>query len=385
MQNLIPSLAAACLLSLAFACSKQQQDEGSSPTPDRIELSVPGIECVPGDSVPVQATVLDTNGRQLDSPVSWASDSSAAEASQAGVTCKSIGKATLVATAGSASGNLEVVVKNPLLGRWERQDDEKAGMVIEIHELGSAIVGDIVQAPTEAAVPVLVRTQRLSEAAAKRLVQCFAEPWAPGLRKWRSIEPAGDGRWSVEDLHKDVKFARNGNCFEAKTKAEYKGGFEIQLVGKDQIVLRNLAVKGEQRWERAGTDESATEPAQGTAPAPLPGPSDSEWSAVKEATVRGSSALKCETKVLDGYFRAVCGENDGGKPKTVSFIGKSSPGAIARVEDGKLVLIHPYTSGTEFKALFEWTGKTSRLHVSWPKGAPQPPMVGTFDGPPPGL
>src|SRR5690606_37647109 len=47
---------------------------------------------------------------------------------------------------------------------------------------------------------------------------------------------------------------------------------------------------------------------------------DEEWNTVAETTVTGSSALKCETKILAGLFRARCGANDLETPKSVTLV-----------------------------------------------------------------
>lgn len=112
---------------------------------------------------------------------------------------------------------------------------------------------------------------------------------------------------------------------------------------------------------------------------PLPGPSVADWETAKECTVKGSSALSCETKILGGYFRAVCGENSEGAPVGVSYYTGGGPDSAAKIIDGRIVLLHPYKSGTKFMAEFHWGKRPHLLTVDWPNGAPMPPMTGVFE------
>jgi hypothetical protein len=111
----------------------------------------------------------------------------------------------------------------------------------------------------------------------------------------------------------------------------------------------------------------------------LPGPSAASWEKASECIVKGSSALSCETKILDGYFRAICGKNLEGAPVGVSYYTGAGSDSVAKVTDGKMVLLHPYKSGTKFMAEFHWGKRPHMLTVDWPSGAPMPPMTGVFE------
>jgi hypothetical protein len=123
-------------------------------------------------------------------------------------------------------------------------------------------------------------------------------------------------------------------------------------------------------------------------PPPLPAgrsaaPTLAEWNGMKkEVTVKGSSALKCETKIVREYLRVSCKEavEPEGKPTAIKILKGGRGEALAYANDGVISLILPYVEGTDFEAAFSWTKKSHKLVVSWPKGARQPAIVGTFEG-----
>jgi len=111
---------------------------------------------------------------------------------------------------------------------------------------------------------------------------------------------------------------------------------------------------------------------------PVPGPLESEWASARECTVSGSSALNCETKVLDGYFRAVCRSNGLGEPNAVSFVSHESPMSVAKLDGGNMVLVHPYREGVRFSAKFSWGNISQVLSISWKEGSARPFTTGSF-------
>jgi len=111
-------------------------------------------------------------------------------------------------------------------------------------------------------------------------------------------------------------------------------------------------------------------------------PTLDEWSSQKkEVTVKGSSALKCETKIVREYLRVSCkGDLDPeGAPTGIKLV-KGGGGALTFASGGVMSLILPYVEGTDFEGVFSWTKKSHKLVVSWPKGSKQPSIVGTFEG-----
>jgi hypothetical protein len=141
----------------------------------------------------------------------------------------------------------------------------------------------------------------------------------------------------------------------------------------------------------AETREAATTAAPSAAPVPTPKlppgrttmPTLEEWAKMpKEVTVKGSSALNCETKILREYFRVVCrGKNDTGGTPTTLHVDKGGRGeALAHVGAGVTSLVVPFVEGTDLEVTFSWTDKSHKLVAKWPKGTKQPIVVGVFEG-----
>ncbi|MBK9258392.1 MAG: hypothetical protein IPM54_00985 [Polyangiaceae bacterium] len=136
--------------------------------------------------------------------------------------------------------------------------------------------------------------------------------------------------------------------------------------------------------------ETAPTPAAPPPPTSLPArpgrslaPTLAEWNAQqKEVTVKGSSALNCETKIVREYLRVSCrGKNDSGGTPTSIVIQKGGHGeAITYVGPGITSLVVPFVEGIDFAADFSWTDKSHKLVVSWPRGNKQPAVVGVFEG-----
>jgi hypothetical protein len=112
-------------------------------------------------------------------------------------------------------------------------------------------------------------------------------------------------------------------------------------------------------------------------------PTLAEWnSQQKEVTVKGSSALKCETKIVREYLRVSCrGKNDtGGTPTNVAVKKGGHGEALTYVGNGVASLIVPFIEGIDFAADFSWTDKSHTLTAKWPRGSKQPVVVGVFEG-----
>ena len=121
-------------------------------------------------------------------------------------------------------------------------------------------------------------------------------------------------------------------------------------------------------------------------PVSIPGrsaiPSIEEWNGVGEVTVKGSSALNCETKMVREWLRVSCrGKNDtGGTPTTVRITKGGKPGTYVYHVGGVTSLITPFVNGVHLEAAFSWTDKSHKLVVDWPNGAPKPTIMGVFEG-----
>jgi hypothetical protein len=142
------------------------------------------------------------------------------------------------------------------------------------------------------------------------------------------------------------------------------------------------------RSDAAPTTTAPTGPSPAAAAAkPLPAgrspvPSIAEYAAAREVTVKGSSALHCETKMIREWLRITCrGKNDtGGTPTTVVVYRGGRGETVAFAAGGVTSLIVPVLEGTELDAKFSWTDKSHPLVVKWPRGAARPTVLGEFLG-----
>ncbi|MBW2457849.1 MAG: hypothetical protein JRI68_25310, partial [Deltaproteobacteria bacterium] len=111
-------------------------------------------------------------------------------------------------------------------------------------------------------------------------------------------------------------------------------------------------------------------------------PSTAEWNAqTKEVTVRGSTALNCETKMVREWLRISCrGKNQSGGEPTGVVVTKGGGRGDDFVFTGNKVasLVVRFVPGVDLEARFNWTDKGSTCRVWWPRGAPEPEYKGTF-------
>lgn len=119
-------------------------------------------------------------------------------------------------------------------------------------------------------------------------------------------------------------------------------------------------------------------PTPGSAP-----PTLAEWNAItREVTVKGSSALGCETKMLREWLRVSCKTHDSDTPTSVKSTQK--PDAVqAYVFQGTGVssVVVQVVRAQDYRATFGWTTHDrpweAVLTVRWPAGAPRPTL--SFD------
>lgn len=139
----------------------------------------------------------------------------------------------------------------------------------------------------------------------------------------------------------------------------------------------------------ATTAPAATSSAITNAPAPAAtGPNGrsavptlDEWNAASDVTVKGSSKLGCETRMVREWLRVSCrGKNaTGGEPSNVTLKKGGGHGDTFTFARNKVAsLVCPFVDGTDIVAEFEWTDSKHELVVSWPHGAPTPPSKGEF-------
>ncbi len=112
-------------------------------------------------------------------------------------------------------------------------------------------------------------------------------------------------------------------------------------------------------------------------------PTLAEWNTVtKEVTVKGSTALNCETKMMREWLRVSCrGKNDtGGTPRRVRVVAGDKLGTYVFASGGVSSLVTPFVEGIHLKAVFSWTDKSHQLVLVWPRGSNKPTILGSFAG-----
>ena len=113
---------------------------------------------------------------------------------------------------------------------------------------------------------------------------------------------------------------------------------------------------------------------------PAPGsttPTVAEWNAVpKEITVKGSSALGCETKMLREWLRVSCHEKGSLKPTDVKTEHSGGQQAFAGMFGTTASVVVQVVKGREYSAIYTWdnagTHSTAKLLVDWPSDHDRP-------------
>jgi hypothetical protein len=109
-------------------------------------------------------------------------------------------------------------------------------------------------------------------------------------------------------------------------------------------------------------------------------PSIAEWSSVGEVSVRNSSSLGCETKMVREWLRVTChGLAKDNAPTGVQVIRPTGDREYFIFNSGGIAsLVMPVRSGVDAEARYTWPKWGVRtLRVSWPIGASSPSM--SFD------
>jgi hypothetical protein len=109
---------------------------------------------------------------------------------------------------------------------------------------------------------------------------------------------------------------------------------------------------------------------------PPPGskpPTTSEWDAVpKECTVKGSSALKCNTWMVREWLKVNCHTNHLGRPRSVELhAGGVQAFKFVRPGEQTSAVVQVVRSRRS-TATYLWDGGRKTLVVDWPHGAPRP-------------
>lgn len=124
--------------------------------------------------------------------------------------------------------------------------------------------------------------------------------------------------------------------------------------------------------------EKGTPPAAGHSDVPTV----AEWQAVTgEVTVRGSSALGCETKGLREWVRISCRGDDPGRGSPLNVTVENAKGAetFKFASGGVSSLVYRFEEGTKIEATFSWTNGSHQFVAEWPPGAPKPTAYGVFE------
>ncbi|MCE7893273.1 MAG: hypothetical protein DYH12_26815 [Sorangiineae bacterium PRO1] len=105
-------------------------------------------------------------------------------------------------------------------------------------------------------------------------------------------------------------------------------------------------------------------------------PTVAEWGAVGEITVRHSTPLNCETKLVREWLRVSCrtSDNSANQIQTVKLTrGNDSGGIPPFMKKGVASIVTRVRPGIDADWTFEWTQWGKRvLTVKWPHGAPAP-------------
>ncbi|HLM73489.1 MAG TPA: hypothetical protein VK459_12375 [Polyangiaceae bacterium] len=137
--------------------------------------------------------------------------------------------------------------------------------------------------------------------------------------------------------------------------------------------------------QAAGPGSSDSEPAPAAAAepeVPLPeepavegAPSAADWKTAREVGVKGSSALGCETKQINDWFRMVCRANDkAGKVTTGAAVrGLDTAKGYVVTGNGALILLTRFVKGTDTAIDITWERTSAQLLLKWPETAATAP------------
>lgn len=109
-----------------------------------------------------------------------------------------------------------------------------------------------------------------------------------------------------------------------------------------------------------------------------PVPTMAEWNAVpREISVRKSTPLGCETKMVREWLRVSCRgkNNSGGTPLEVKKVAGCTGDTYFFASGGVTSLVTPVLRGKTCDVSFSWTVGANQLWVRWPNGAPRPTIA----------
>jgi hypothetical protein len=179
---------------------------------------------------------------------------------------------------------------------------------------------------------------------------------------------------------KGDRVCASGQCVDLPTKvpSNEPGGGNAHI-NQDPNPGQTPPVPQANPGAAAGAYANDGLPAEIPAPGSSP-PSVAEWAAVpREVTVRGSTALNCETKMLREWLRASCHPSAAkGNPFMIDMEPATGQQAFKFVGNGVASVVVQVIRGREFSASYIWDNggahQGATLHVNWPSDHPRPVM-----------
>jgi hypothetical protein len=171
-------------------------------------------------------------------------------------------------------------------------------------------------------------------------------------------------------------FAEGSSRFTARWPA---GQPEPKPIGAFEKIEAPAEAQGEQPGV-SGSDPAPSEIAEPETPLPEEpvvegAPAASEWKAAREVGVKGSSALGCETKQINDWFRMVCrANNKAGKVTAGTAVrGLDTTKGYLVTGNGALVLLTKFVKGTDTAIDITWERTSAQLLLKWPETAATAP------------
>lgn len=158
---------------------------------------------------------------------------------------------------------------------------------------------------------------------------------AKGLNALSALQQAEPGAFLDGDLHMTPK------------------GHSALAAAIASTMSTPIVKRGPERWLPKGRSR-------------VPRPKD--WLKRKEASVSGSDAAGCETKILDEWLRVRCKQKaKGPKPIGIQIVKGGGTDALTMVWGDTMTLVVARHRGTDLEADFFWKGERRRLTATWPQ------------------
>jgi len=161
-------------------------------------------------------------------------------------------------------------------------------------------------------------------------------------------------------------------CKQEAKKEEVKASPAPVATAAAAPVATPVAPPAESAAPAGGSESKTGIPTSGSSKPPTV----AEWGGVGEITVRHSTPLACETKLVREWLRVSCRTSDGtaNQIQGVKLTrGKDSGGIPPFVKKGVASIVTQVKPGIDADWTFEWSEWGKRvLTVKWPHGAPSP-------------